>query len=83
MEAGQRLLKRNVVSQAVTFFQRAVELQHQTRECRLETLNELVKCYIYLSEFYFSDFPSYMYLLLAILPMDAIYTLHPPSLGTA
>ena len=50
MEAGQRLMKRGVVSQAISFFQRAIELQHQTKECKLDTLKELTKSYVYLSE---------------------------------
>ncbi len=52
IEAGQRLMKRNLVSQAVVFFQRAVELQLQTRECKLYTLRELTKCYIQLSKLF-------------------------------
>ena len=50
-EAGQRLVKMKHFSQASIFFQRAIDLQHQTSDCRLSCMKELLGCLIELSEF--------------------------------
>lgn len=50
-EAGQRLVKMKHFSQASIFFQRAIDLQHQTSDCRLSCMKELLGCLIELREY--------------------------------
>ena len=50
VEAGRKMVSFEVFSQAAIFLQRAVDLQQQTLEWRLDTLMELASCRIRLSK---------------------------------
>lgn len=53
LEGGQRLMKCGWYSQAAVFFQRAVDLQFQTTDWRLDTLKQLSSCRLQLSILYY------------------------------
>ena len=50
LEAGQRLTKCGWYSQAAVFLQRAIDLQHQTLDWRLDTMKQLASCRLKLSK---------------------------------
>ncbi|XP_019851053.1 PREDICTED: factor VIII intron 22 protein-like [Amphimedon queenslandica] len=51
LEAGQRLMKCEWYSQAAIFLQRAVDLQSQTIDWRIDTLGKLVSCRLQLRDY--------------------------------